>query len=142
MKAELDHIIHENHSKTIKSFWFEPERPLDYIAGQFIMMSIKHDHPDDRGKEHWFTVSSSPSDAPLISITTKFSTPSSSFKTALHKLKPGEHVAISDPMGDFVLPKDRNIPLIFVAGGIGITPFHSIIKWLHDTKQSRDITLL
>jgi ferredoxin-NADP reductase len=45
-------------------------------------------------------------------------------------------------MGDFVLPKDSEIPLIFVAGGIGITPFHSIIQWLHDTKQERDITFI
>jgi len=142
MKAKLDHIVHENHSKTINSFWFEPERPLDYIAGQFIEMTLPHDQPDDRGIKHWFTVSSSPSEAPLISITTKFSTPSSTFKSTLGNLKPGDVVTISDPMGDFVLPKDTTIPLVFVAGGIGITPFHSIIKWLHDTKQSRDITLL
>jgi ferredoxin-NADP reductase len=142
MKAKLDHIVHENDSKTINSFWFEPERPLDYIAGQFIEMTIIHDKPDDRGIKRWFTVSSSPSDAPLISITTKFSQPSSSFKKSLLELKKGDTVTISDPMGDFVLPKDAEIPLTFVAGGIGITPFHSIIKWLHDTKQSRDISLL
>lgn len=142
MKAKLDHIVHENESKTINSFWFEPERPLDYIAGQYIEMTIKHDKPDDRDIKRWFTVSSSPSDAPLISITTKFSKPSSSFKKALLGLKKGDTVIISDPMGDFVLPIDAEIPLTFVAGGIGITPFHSIIKWLHDTKQSRDISLL
>ena len=142
MKAKLDHIVHENDSKTINSFWFELDKPLDYIAGQFIEMTIEHDKPDDRGIKHWFTVSSSPSDAPLISITTKFSEPSSSFKKALHGLKKGDQVTVSDPMGDFVLPKDSDIPLVFVAGGIGITPFHSIIKWLSDTKQSRDITLL
>jgi ferredoxin-NADP reductase len=142
MKAKLDHIVHENDSKTINSFWFEPDVPLDYIAGQFIEMTIEHDNPDERGIKHWFTVSSSPSDAPLISITTKLSDPGSSFKKVLHGLRKGDQVTISDPMGDFVLPKDPEIPLIFVAGGIGITPFHSIIKWLSDTKQSRDISLL
>jgi len=142
MKAKLDHIVHENKAKTINSFWFEPEHPLDQIAGQYIEMSIPHDKTDDRGTKRWFTISSSPSDAPLFSITTKFSRPSSTFKSALHKLKIGDSVSISDPMGDFVLPKDDTIPLIFVAGGIGITPFHSIIKWLEDTKQSRDITFL
>ncbi len=142
MKAKLDHIVHENKAKTINSFWFEPEKPLDQIAGQFIEMTIEHDSPDDRGIKRWFTVSSSPTDAPLFSITTKFSTPSSSFKTALSQLKKDDTVTISDPMGDFVLPKDSDIPLVFVAGGIGVTPFHSIIKWLHDTQQSRDISLL
>jgi len=142
MKAKLDHIVHENSAKTINSFWFEPQKPLDQIAGQYIEMHIEHDKPDDRGIKRWFTVSSSPSDGPLFSITTKFSEPSSTFKTALHELKKGDTVTISDPMGDFVLPKDSDIPLVFVAGGIGVTPFHSIIKWLHDTKQSRDISLL
>ena len=142
MKAKLDHIVHENDAKTIKSFWFEPDKPLDHIAGQFIEMTIKHDNPDDRGIKRWFTISSSPTDAPLFSITTKFSDTSSSFKTALNKLQKGQLVNIEGPMGDFVLPKDDRIPLTFVAGGIGITPFHSIVKWLYDTKQSRDITFI
>ena len=77
-----------------------------------------------------------------MSITTKFSEESSSFKQTLQGLREGDEVIISDPMGDFVLPKDKSIPLIFVAGGIGITPYHSIIKWLSDTKQSRDINLI
>ena len=45
-------------------------------------------------------------------------------------------------MGDFVLPKDQSIPLVFVAGGIGCTPFHSIISELQQTNESRDITLI
>jgi ferredoxin-NADP reductase len=105
-------------------------------------MSLPHPNPDERGTRHWFTLSSSPTDAPLVCITTKFAERSSSFKAALRKLKPGDSVDISDPMGDFVLPKDEQIPLVFVAGGIGITPFHSIIKFLYDTKQERDITFI
>jgi ferredoxin-NADP reductase len=45
-------------------------------------------------------------------------------------------------MGDFVLPMDPAIPLVFIAIGVGITPFHSIIKYLVDKKQHRNITLL
>lgn len=140
MKATLDHIHRE--ADNIKSFWFKTEKPIDHIAGQYIEMTIAHDHPDERGIRHWFTLSSSPTDAPLVSITTKFAEKSSTFKSHLHKLKPGNNVEMSEPMGDFVLPKDSSIPLVFVAGGIGITPFHSIIKWLSDTKQERDITFI
>jgi ferredoxin-NADP reductase len=43
--------------------------------------------------------------------------------------------------GDFVLPKDQNKKLVFVAGGIGITPFRSMLKYLLDTKQKRNIVL-
>lgn len=45
-------------------------------------------------------------------------------------------------MGDFVLPKDYSIPLMFVAGGIGCTPYHSIIKHLKQIDEKRDIQLL
>jgi len=140
MKAVLDHVHKETDS--ITTFWWRAEKPVDYIAGQYIEMTLPHEHPDERGIKHWFTLSSSPTDAPLVSNTTKFAERSSSFKTALRKLKPGDSVDITEPMGDFVLPKDASIPMVFVAGGIGITPFHSIIKWLYDTKQERDITLL
>ena len=49
---------------------------------------------------------------------------------------------MSAPMGDFVLPKLLQTPLIFVATGIGITPFHSILSWLADTGEQRPIRLL
>jgi glycine betaine catabolism B len=143
MKAKLVRRHTENLAKNIISFWFEPEKPLDHIAGQYVEMTLRHDKPDERGQKRWFTLSSSPTDAPLFSITTKFASEhGSSFKQALHKLKLGDDVLVSEPMGDFVLPIDGQIPLVFVAGGIGITPFHSIIKWLHDTRQEREITFL
>ena len=44
-------------------------------------------------------------------------------------------------MGDFVLPRDDSIPLVFIAGGIGITPFHSIIGNLKDKSEKRQIQL-
>jgi ferredoxin-NADP reductase len=45
-------------------------------------------------------------------------------------------------MGDFVLPKDAKTPLIFVAGGIGLTPFHSIFEWLAASGEQRDIRFI
>lgn len=140
MKARLDHL--ESLTPDIKTLWFKPERPINYISGQFIEMILIHPNPDDRGTRRWFTLSSSPTDAPLVSITTKFSDKSSTFKVALSNLKPGDSLNISEPMGDFVLPKDPTIPLVFVAGGIGITPYHSIIRWLLKTEQERSITFL
>ncbi len=129
-------------AENITTFWFEPEKAIEYIAGQYIEMTLPHSNPDERGIKHWFTLSSSPIDAPLVSITTKFAERSSTFKAALRRKQPGDTIMLSEAMGDFVLPKDSTIPLVFVAGGIGITPFHSIIKWLLDTHQERDITFL
>lgn len=141
MHVTLDHT--EAIADHIISFYFKPEREVRYTAGQFIELTIPHDNPDERGQKHWFTLSSSPSEG-LLAITTKFPSegPTSTFKQALRALKPGDAVIMSDPMGDFVLPIDKTIPLIFVAGGIGVTPMRSTIKWLLDSGEKRDIKLL
>jgi ferredoxin-NADP reductase len=79
----------------------------------------------------------------MLSITTKFALDrSSTFKDTLRNLKPGTPLKLAEPMGDFVLPKDASIPLIFVAGGIGVTPMHSMIKYLNDTHEKRNIHLI
>jgi ferredoxin-NADP reductase len=116
---------------------------VQYTPGQFIELSIPHTNPDTRGTLRQFTLSSSPTD-PLLSITTKLvpGGGGSSFKQALRSLQPGTKLHMNEPMGDFVLPKLIQTPLIFVAGGIGITPFHSILAWLHDVGEQRSIKLL
>lgn len=139
------HVVFD-HSQTetanIKTFWFRPDKPVRYIAGQFTELRLPHEKADTRGDKRWFTLSSSPTDE-LLGITTKISPEkSSTFKQQLLALQPGASVALTEPMGDFVLPKRVDTPLIFVAGGIGITPMHSIIKWLVDTKERRNIYLL
>ena len=79
----------------------------------------------------------------MVSITTKFAShQSSTFKQELWSLKPGEPLKLADPMGDFVLPKDKTIPVVFVAGGMGITPMHSMVKYLQDKGEKRDIHLI
>ncbi len=140
IEVTLDHTHQENYN--IRTFWFKPPRTIRYTAGQFIEMYLPHDNPDERGIKHFFTLSSSPTEK-LISISTKFAgAKSSTFKKTLFKLKPGAKIKLVEPMGDFVLPKDKTIPLVFVAGGIGITPFRSMVKWLSDTSEKRDIEAL
>lgn len=139
MKATLEYIEQDNES--VKTFWFRPQRPIKNVPGQFTELYLPHTNPDSRGQKRWFTIFSSPTEE-LFAITTKFADRSSTFKTALSQLEPGASVEFAEPMGDFILPKNKLLPLLFVAGGIGVTPFRSIIKWLHDTKERRNITLL
>jgi ferredoxin-NADP reductase len=138
---EIRFIRSESLTKQIVTFCFQKPKNFSFEAGQFIEIHLSHPHPDLRGSRRWFTISSAPHKAE-IQITTRIIPESSSFKKALLDLKPNNTVKISEPMGDFVLPKDPNIPLLFVAGGIGITPFHSIISQLAHTAQPRNITLL
>jgi len=123
----------EKLTDKITNFWFEPEQPYSYLAGQYALVSLN-------GNDHWYSLSSSPTET-LISFATKFTKPISRFKSDLLKLKPGDEIRILTPLGDFVLPVDKTIPLIFVCGGIGITPFRSIVKFLLDNKERRDIQL-
>src|SRR5690348_14324223 len=140
MNVVFDHS--EPTAANIRTFWFKPERPVQYTAGQFTELYLPHDNADNRGQRRWFTVSSSPTDA-MLSITTKYAgDQSSTFKKTLFSLKDGTPLKLADPMGDFVLPKDKTIPLVFVAGGIGVTPMHSMIKYLNDTHEKRTIHLI
>lgn len=139
MKAKLVKV--EILQPDIKTFIFEPEKRFTYISGQFVEITIDHQPVDDRGNKRWFTLSSSPTET-YVAITTRVGLDGSSFKHALDSLKPGQSVEMSEPMGDFVLPKNQATPLFFVAGGMGITPFKSIASWLVGNAQDRQIKLL
>jgi ferredoxin-NADP reductase len=136
-------VLHHTHAETphITTFWFKPDRPLRYQAGQFTELRLPH-AADDRGDKRWFTISSSPTDD-LLGITTRHDPARpSSYKQTLFGLQPGSEVTLAEPMGDFVLPKDNKRPIVFVAVGIGVTPMHSMVKWVIDAGQHRTIHLL
>lgn len=141
MRATFHH--REQLTSDISSFWFKPSQRFRFTAGQFTELTLPHDSPDDRGMKRWFTLSSSPTEE-FVAITTRYAgdEQSSSFKRALFALEPGSEVDMAEAMGDFVLPKLAQTPLIFVAGGIGLTPFHSMFKWLQDTGEKRDIRFI
>ena len=130
----------EDVATGIKTFWFKPSQKIRYIAGQFIELSLPYKKPDDRGTKRWFTLSSPPSEF-LVSITTKISNKPSTFKQTLFELKKDDKVNMSSPMGDFILPKSKSAPVVFIAGGIGCTPFHSIIAETQINGENRDINL-
>lgn len=84
-----------------------------------------------------FTISSSPTEDFLM-VTTKVGL--SPFKKAMEDLKSGDIITTSHPAGTFTL--DESTPAVFIAGGIGITPFRSMIKYAVDQKVTTPITLI
>lgn len=138
MKAVLDHT--EENGGNATTFWFRPERPIRFTAGQYIELYLPHD-ADSRGTRRWFTISSPPS-SELAGLTVNFPEKPSTYKQALRKLPLGTVVSLGDPLGDFVLPKDPSIPLVFVAAGTGATPYASMVAWLTARDEERYIQFL
>lgn len=121
-------------------FVFNPDRPLVFRAGQYLEWTLAHTPSDSRGNRRFFTIASSPTE-PTVRLGVKFYEPASTFKKALRELSPGDKVSASHIAGDFVLPKEAQKKLVFIAGGIGVTPFRSHIQYLVDTKDKRAVTL-
>lgn len=126
-------------AENIYSFDFAITEPINHSAGQYVNLILPHDNVDSRGKERWFSVSSAPGEK-SFQITTKFiPEKSSSFKKALFELMPGDSLTVSSPMGDFVMPIDKKRQLLFVAAGIGITPYLSMFKQMAEHPEGRYI---
>ncbi len=124
-----------------EEYTFAPQRPLRYEAGQYLEITLPHARADLRGTRRMFTISSAPEEK-TVKITTRYVDRSSSFKTAFRQLKVGQTISATAVRGDFVLPADVSQKLLFVAGGIGVTPFRSHIQSLLARNEKRDIVLL
>jgi len=139
MKCALIKKIQEE--KNIYSFVFKPEHKILWKAGQYIFLNIPHKNPDDRGETRHFTISSSPYEE-NITVTTKFDFKNgSSFKKALLNLDEGKTIEISEPEGDFII-RDLKSKYTFIAGGIGITPYRSIILDIINRGKENNIILM
>ncbi len=124
-------------------FVFAPDRPFIFRPGQYMEWTLDHRSADSRGNRRFFTVASSPTEADgFVRLGVKFYSPQSSFKRALGMMRANDTVSVSHLTGDFVLPKDKTKKLAFIAGGIGVTPFRSMARYLIDTKDTRAVTLL
>ncbi len=121
-------------------FVFTPDQQMVYKPGQYMEWTLEH-KPDSRGMRRYFTLASSPTERELR-LGIRFYEKGSTFKKKLLSMKKGDTIVASGLSGDFVLPKDKNKKLVFIAGGIGITPFRSMIKYLLDKNEKRSVTLL
>ncbi|WP_342024174.1 oxidoreductase [Arthrobacter citreus] len=115
---------------TARELVFEPTRPLRFQPGQYVELSIPHGTADARGTRRIFSLTTAPQDSATVAVGLRAAEPASSFKTALLKLKPGAVVSATSVAGDFLLPRDRTVPLLLIASGVGITPFMSQLRSL------------
>ncbi len=127
-------------SSDIVDFVFKPSQKLAFVPGQYMEFTLAHSHPDSRGNRRYFTLASSPTENDLH-LGVRFYDQSSSFKKAMYRMDNRTKIVGAQIAGDFTLPSDPNQKLVFIAGGIGITPFRSMLKYLLDRQERRDIVL-
>lgn len=131
----LKYIERKQITSSAYEFIFDGSVP--FIAGQYIELTLPHKSADSRGVRRTFTIATSPGDT-SVRFGIKIPEKSSTFKQALMQLEPGTVVQATRVAGDFVLPGNADEPVLFVAGGIGITPLISYMR----SYKNRDIVLL
>lgn len=124
----------------VTSFIFKSEAKFVWQAGQFLHYTLQHENQDDRQTERYFTISSAPHEDNVM-LTTRFTDGGSSFKKSLLALPIGGTIEADGPEGDFVVT-NPNARFVFIAGGIGITPYRSILLDLDKRGVSINARLL
>ena len=119
---ELPLVSKEVAAEGTMAFRFR-KQDLRFQAGQAADFTLT---ADGKRETHTFTISSSPDNPDTIMVTTRLR--DSPFKNALRRMEPGQTVHVTTPNGDFLLPRDPATPVVFLAGGIGITPFRSMLR--------------
>ena len=143
MKLSLSDKVKK--ASDVIEFRFTPKKETQWIAGQFMQYYIDDTAQDDRGNDRYFTISSAPFEKDIF-LTTRFVLDKgSSFKNKLYSMNIGDIIDSEGPFGNFILenPPENN-HYIFIAGGIGITPFRSILIDLENKGklQNMNISLL
>lgn len=121
-------------------FIFTKPKNVVFQAGQYVEWMLPHVPADIRGIRRYFTIAASPTED-TIRVALKLLNPGSSYKAALAALPLGKTVIASQRAGDFILPTDTSKKIAMIAGGIGVTPFRSQVKYLMDTKAATDTIL-
>lgn len=120
---------------------FEVKEKFTFKAGQYCFITLPQlNYPDERGLKRHFSIVNSPKERGIITFTTRIS--ESGFKKSLQELPVGTEVQLGPIAGAFVLPEDSQKPLVLIAGGIGITPFISMLRYVSQEKIPYKITLI
>ena len=125
---------------TAELVFASPQR-LRFQSGQYMEMMLPHENSDTRGIRRYLTLSSSPTEDDIM-IGVRFCDNGSTYKKTLLSMEIGDTITAAHLIGDFVLPPDPKQKLVFVAHNIGITPFRSMIKFMMDKGEKRDIILI
>jgi ferredoxin-NADP reductase len=114
---------------------------FDFRPGQYFWVELlESEYEDEKGLRRHISVVTSPTERGVLGLCTRLR--DTAFKKTLAELEVGDEVEVEPPKGDFALPEDTSRPYVFVAGGIGITVFRSMLRYIADTGAPYKVTLV
>ena len=142
LRQKLYLVLEERRlvAKDTYEFVFKKPYGFNFEAGQYLEWMLPHKPTDKKGSRRYFTIASSPTED-KVRVAMKIMGTPSSYKKALGSLDVNQTVIGSQLAGDFLLPKNPEVKLGLIAGGIGVTPFRSHIKYMIDSDKQHDTVL-
>jgi ferredoxin-NADP reductase len=120
---------------------FRVEDYPDYRPGSYFWVELPdRGHQDEKGLRRHISLATSPTERPLVGLATRIR--DTAFKRTLTELEVGDEVLVEEPKGSFLLPEDTEQPYVFVAGGIGITVFRSMLRFIAEEGLPHRVTLV
>ena len=114
---------------------------VDFRPGQYFWVELPdRGFDDEKGLRRHISIVTSPTERGVLGVCTRVR--DTAFKKTLAELKVGDEVEVEPPKGDYVLPEDTSLHYVFVAGGIGITVFRSMLRYIADTGEPYRVTLV
>ena len=142
LRQKLFLTLEAKHKVAKDTYEFVFKKPYGFVfeAGQYLEWMLPHIPADSKGVRRYFTIASSPTES-QVTVAMKILDKTSSYKTALGGLDVEQPIIASQLAGDFVLPKKSDTKIGLIAGGIGVTPFRSHIKYMMDSAKQHDTVL-
>jgi NAD(P)H-flavin reductase len=114
---------------------------VDFTAGQYFWVTLLDPpYDDEKGPRRHISVVTSPNERGVLGLCTRLR--DSAFKRSLVELPVGADVDVEQPKGNFLLPTETDRPFVFVAGGIGITVFRSMLLYITEEGLPHRVTLV
>jgi ferredoxin-NADP reductase len=114
---------------------------VDFKPGQYFFVTLLDPpYDDERGARRHFSVVTSPNERGTLGFCTRLR--DSAFKRSLVELPIGAEAEVEEPKGSFLLPEDTSQAYVFLAGGIGITVFRSMLRYIAEENLPHRVTLI
>ena len=114
---------------------------VDFTPGQYFWVTLLDpSYEDDKGPRRHFSVVTTPNERGVLGLCTRLR--DSAFKRSLAELPIGAEVDVEQPKGSFTLPEDTDREYVFVAGGIGITVFRCMLRYIAEEQLAHRVTLV